>query len=223
MIMMRIIICFFSLFIFCCLYACSSTEFPNEFINNTERVSIELFDSEQNSFMVLDSKDNHVISQAIQAISSKDAPSYKCAYSGRIKYFNTGNELDASFNLSEDCNHIVFMNGDNLVAKKLTEKGRIFLLNLMEKGKNSTEESPIIFQFYGEALPTNLIIRDSISLAYGFRMERVTGCVIDAKKKKEVDDHNTEAALQMVERHGKSWRYDFEETTGFSLSPYVLY
>jgi hypothetical protein len=74
--------------------------------------------------------------RASKIISTKESPAFKCGYDGSISYVK-GDEalLSAEFNLKEDCRHIAFMEGENLLTRSLTPEGYEFLNNLRETGQ----------------------------------------------------------------------------------------
>jgi len=129
---MKVSISIFSFIIL--LFTSCSTSLPEIFTQDVNHVIIEFYDAEQSTFEVLNTKDITLIQQAIQAISTDNAPAYKCGYSGKIKFYSPDDNLEIEFNLSEDCNHAVFMDNNELVSKKLSKEGRTFLLGFMEKG-----------------------------------------------------------------------------------------
>lgn len=84
---------------------------------------------------VFKSTDKTEFAQFTTLISDKTAPQYKCGYSGNVTYtYVDGSVRDCDFNIDESCNHIVYMENDDLVSRELTSEGREALLTLMEKG-----------------------------------------------------------------------------------------
>ncbi len=88
----------------------------------------------------------------------------------------------------------------------------------------TTTELNIIptFQFYGELLPEDLEVSDSLTLPYGFKVEQVAGCDVTNALVKEVKVHNIHAVAMMKERHGNDWRQQFETATGKSLQYFII-
>ena len=77
-----------------------------------------------------------------------------------------------------------------------------------------------IFKIYGELSPVNYLNggEDSLTLAHGFLVERVSGCEVTAELVQSVKENNRLANEQMIASFGKTWIADFKKKTGMNLT-----
>lgn len=77
------------------------------------------------------------------------------------------------------------------------------------------KDSIIEFLVYGELVPVDyLSSSDTISLAHGFRMTRVSGCLVTPELTDSVSLHNAKSVLKMEEKYGENWKKLMESKTG---------
>ncbi|MGK0390293.1 MAG: hypothetical protein ACI94Y_003045 [Maribacter sp.] len=203
--------------------SCGTAGLPDTYFENIDRVSVEMSNSEGESYEVLNTTDENEIKKYISAISNQSAPIHKCGYHGSLIFHREMTMIDGSFNLSEDCQHIIFLDEKGaLKSLKLTEEGRKLLLGFREKGKAKEEIEPVIFHFYGESVAVGYEIPDSLALPYGFIMKRIGGS-ISQEEAKAVKANNEKGVQTMIERHGDDWRTKFEQKTGRKLGPYPTF
>ena len=207
--------------LFVSIFSSCGTGLPDNYFENTDRVIVEMSNSEGESHEVLNTTDKNVIQKYISAISNQSAPIYKCGYNGSLIFHKGSTIIDGSFNLSEDCQHIVFLDEKGeLKSLKLTKEGRELLLTFMEKGKAEIE--PVIFYFYGEPVAVGYEIPDSLALPYGFIMKRIGGS-LSQKEEAAVKINNDKGVQTMIVRHGDDWRTEFEQETGKKLGTYPTF
>lgn len=203
------------------LNSCGTAGLPDTYFENVNRVTIEMSNSQGENYEVLNTSDKSEIEKYIAAISKQTAPMYKCGYTGNLTFHKETTLIDGSFNLSEDCNHIVFLDEKGeLKSLKITKKGRELLLGFMEKGK--LEAEPVVFHFYGEPIAVGYEIPDSLSLPHGFIMKRIGGS-ISQEESEATKVHNEKGMQTMIERHGNDWQTKFEEETGRKLGAYPTF
>ena len=122
-------------------------------LTGTKQVVICFYDNDGNDYVVFNSSNKTEVKPFLNLLSFEKTPQYKCGYTGSITYykneisdelFQTNSDelenlikdaISIDFNLSEDCNHGVYIDNNNkLQSFKLTEEARVFLLKFMEKG-----------------------------------------------------------------------------------------
>jgi hypothetical protein len=75
------------------------------------------------------------------------------------------------------------------------------------------------FLIYGEVASVGYLdSKNEITEAYGFRLERIGGCLVDDLEIKRANDVNTKALKFMNAKYGKDWRKKFEEKTTYKLA-----
>lgn len=167
------------------------------------------------------------VDKIVGFITNRNAPLYKCAYHGKIKFFTKDAMVEAEYNHSEECAHVVYMKGTEIVSKKLTKEGVLYLRKLSEAAETSSsisEKEPVIFHYYGEKMPLKYENPqvDSIALKYGFVLKRVAGDDLTNEIVEDVKAHNEKALGEMLVKEGGAWRRKFEAEVGFSLSSYGI-
>jgi hypothetical protein len=78
------------------------------------------------------------------------------------------------------------------------------------------------FEIYGELVPSDYLDgraeEDSLTTAYGFKLIRVSGCLITPNLVKSVKLNNTKANDHMIKLRGENWVREFEDETGMNIS-----
>ena len=122
-------------------------------LTGTKQVVISFYDHDGNEYVVFNSSSPNEIKPFLSLLSQEKTPQYKCGYTGSITYykneisdelFQTNSDelenlikdaISIDFNLSEDCNHAVYLDkNEKLQSFKLTKEARELLLRFMEKG-----------------------------------------------------------------------------------------
>jgi hypothetical protein len=62
----------------------------------------------------------------------EDTPAYKCGYDGLIKAWKGEEVLEMEYTLQKDCQHYRYEHNGEVLYKKLTEEGVIFLFMISE-------------------------------------------------------------------------------------------
>lgn len=87
-------------------------------------------------YLILEFTSKEEIAKIINFISKIPAPLYKCAYQGAIDIFKNGESIlneKMEFNISEDCQHIIFIYNTKLISRKITNDGINFLRMYYDK------------------------------------------------------------------------------------------
>ena len=76
------------------------------------------------------------------------------------------------------------------------------------------------FEIYGELASDNYLNggEDSITLPYGFLVERVAGCEVTDELVESVKENNRVANEQMIASFGEMWLANFEKKSGMNLT-----
>ena len=76
-----------------------------------------------------------------------------------------------------------------------------------------------VFQLYGELAPDGYLDgADTITEAFGFKLDRVASCEVTQELVASVGKNNQLAMEAMNEKYGSNWQQDFTEKTGYQLS-----
>lgn len=89
------------------------------------------------------------------------------------------------------------------------------------KSTTSQEALPEI-HFYGETLPIDLAISDSIAKQFGFKLKRIGGDVLNEEMILSAKNNNQKTLLFLNKKYGENWRGNFEKQTGKKLNYYLL-
>ncbi|MBC8173769.1 MAG: hypothetical protein H7X71_07680 [Chitinophagales bacterium] len=107
----------------------SSTEIY-ELVKQTEKIQI-VFNTRLDKYT--DITERRDIRKFDDYISEEDTPIYNCGYDGYIIFFGEQGSVRMDFNLSDDCQHVLYIFGDVLQTKKLTPDGLEYLRSLQPK------------------------------------------------------------------------------------------
>lgn len=154
-------------------FSCSATDNDLK-IQEVKGVEIKINVGDSTMY-IFSSESKEEFTPYLNVVSNSSAPKYKCGYSGELTYYynsipnpithpemspdeimeHLSNSISLEFNLSEDCNHIVYLNeAGELISKKLTTEGRAALLKVKNEFKrtpetiiisntSNTEETPV--------------------------------------------------------------------------------
>ena len=100
---------------------------------NYSKVTIEIKNKDNQYQEVYNSSNPDDIKLVESCLRGKNAPNFKCGYTGQIKFFKeTGEVFSAKFNITS-CNHIVYTKDGKLNSRLLSKKSLEFLNSLIAK------------------------------------------------------------------------------------------
>lgn len=114
----------------------SSCTGPKQAFSSSSKVEIWLIypGDEGSNRVIFSSQDATEITKVAGFISTKDAPMYKCGYSGKMVFTTAANKTEVvEFNFDENCPHAKYMVGDNLKSKVFTQEGIDFVKSLIRR------------------------------------------------------------------------------------------
>jgi hypothetical protein len=105
-------------------------------LSETQNLSVFIYKDEGNKrtkTLVYETGKRDEIEKFAAYISDESSPDYKCGYDGVIEMKTAKDMVEMSFNLQNECKHIVYIAEGKRYTKKLTEAGWKFLKSFYDK------------------------------------------------------------------------------------------
>ncbi|MBA3284407.1 MAG: hypothetical protein H0U27_05025 [Nitrosopumilus sp.] len=112
------------------VFSCKEQSEVYELAKQSDKIQVVFYDNPSSYIDITKRSERTKFSKYI---SEEQTPYLKCDYAGAIIFFTEYGSVKMDFNLSDDCQHVIYSFGGEVETRKLTEEGLAHLKDLQSK------------------------------------------------------------------------------------------